>query len=186
MLQFLDGIRMNDLVFVRDGASNDITIRFVENPGDEVLIQGQFSATYTGVYGTWYQNRIDLFTFDDGTSLSHDQFANLVLRAYSTDGDDQLYGMNREDFLDARKGNDYISGGNQSDTYVFGRGYGQDVIEDNLTNILSTDTDRVLFRSDISVDDIQVWSRGRRCRFGCHPDSRNRRYADAAKSVQLY
>ncbi|WP_339765226.1 calcium-binding protein, partial [uncultured Hoeflea sp.] len=154
MLQFLDGIRTNDLVFVRDGASNDITIRFNDNPDDEVLIQGQFSATYTGIFGDWYQNRIDLFTFDDGTSLSHDQFANLVLRTYSTDGDDQLYGMNREDFLDAGKGNDYVSGGNQSDTYVFGRGYGQDVIEDNLTNILSTDTDRVLFRSDVSADDI--------------------------------
>ncbi|MGJ8573381.1 MAG: calcium-binding protein [Hoeflea sp.] len=154
MLQFLDGIRTNELVFVRDGASNDITIRFKNNPDDEVLVQGQFDATYTGVYGVWYQNRIDLFTFDDGTSLSHDQFASLVLRTYSTDGDDQLYGMNREDLLDAGKGNDYVSGGNQSDTYVFGRGYGQDVIEDNLTNILSTDTDRVLFRSDVSVDDI--------------------------------
>ncbi|UJW73550.1 calcium-binding protein [Rhizobium sp. SL42] len=154
MLQFLDGIRLDDLIFVRDGASNDLSIRFKDSPADEVKILGQFSATYTGIYGTWYQNRIELITFDNGSSLSHDQLANLVLRAYSTDGDDQLYGMNREDVLDAGKGNDFLSGGNESDTYVFGRGYGHDVIEDNMTNFLSGTSDKVFFRSDISLADL--------------------------------
>ncbi len=154
MLQFLDGIRLADLVFVRDGGSSDVTIRFKDSPGDEVRIEGQFNATYTGVYGNWYMNRVELITFDDGSSLSHDQLASLILRQYSTDGDDSLYGMNREDILDAGKGSDFLSGGNESDTYIFGRGYGHDVIEDNMTNILSGTTDRVLFMSDFSFADV--------------------------------
>ncbi|MGO8462699.1 hypothetical protein ACC759_37490, partial [Rhizobium ruizarguesonis] len=61
MLQFLAGISSGDLILLRDGASNDLVIRFKDNSLDQITIQGQFAETYTGPYGTWYMNRIDLF-----------------------------------------------------------------------------------------------------------------------------
>ncbi len=154
MLQFLDGIRINDLIFQRDGASNDLVIKFKNDDVDQVTIQGQFSATYTGVYGTWYMERIDLFTFDNGTSLTSDQVAQLVLQTYSTDGNDSLYGFNREDILHAGKGDDFIAGGNESDLYLYSRGDGNDVIQDGNTNILSGTDDYLRFGVGITWSDL--------------------------------
>ncbi|MGO7136332.1 calcium-binding protein, partial [Rhizobium leguminosarum] len=154
MLQFLDGIRSGDLIFQRDGASNDLVIHFKDRPLDQITIQGQFAATYTGPYGTWYMNRIDLFTFDDGSSLTSDQVASIVLQANSTDGNDQLYGMEREDILRAGKGDDFISGGNQSDLYLYALGDGHDVIQDRMTNILSGTDDFLRFGAGIDREDI--------------------------------
>ncbi|TAZ71163.1 hypothetical protein ELH72_30080, partial (plasmid) [Rhizobium ruizarguesonis] len=154
MLQFLDGIRSRDLIFQRDGASNDLVILFKNNPLDQITIQGQFAATYTGPYGTWYMNRIDLFTFDDGSSLTSDQVASIVLQANSTDGNDQLYGMEREDVLRAGKGDDFISGGNQNDIYLYALGDGHDVIQDRMTNILSGTDDFLRFGAGIGREDI--------------------------------
>ncbi|MBL0375288.1 hypothetical protein JJB09_25055 [Rhizobium sp. KVB221] len=154
MLQFLDGIRIADLVFERDGASNDLLIKFKNHAGDQIRLEGLFGATYTGVYGNWYQNRIELYTFDDGSSLSFDQLASLVLKTYSTTGNDLLYGMDRQDVLVAGKGDDYVSGGNQSDTYIFNLGDGNDKYEDNLTNILSGTDDTLVFGAGIGSSDI--------------------------------
>ncbi|RUM03845.1 hypothetical protein EFR84_19170, partial [Rhizobium chutanense] len=154
MLQFLDGIRSGDLIFQRDGASNDLVIRFKDNPLDKITIQGQFAATYTGPYGTWYMNRIDLFTFDDGSSLTSDQVASIVLQAHSTDGNDDLYGMEREDILRAGKGDDFISGGNQNDLYLYALGDGHDVIQDRMTNILSGTDDVLRFGAGIGRENI--------------------------------
>ncbi|WP_326912876.1 calcium-binding protein [Rhizobium johnstonii] len=154
MLQFLDGIRSDDLIFQRDGASSDLVIRFKDNSLDQITIQGQFAATYTGPYGTWYMNRIDLFTFDDGSSLTSDQVASIVLQASSTDGNDELYGMEREDILRAGKGDDFISGGNQNDLYLYALGDGHDVIQDRMTNILSGTDDFLRFGAGIDREDI--------------------------------
>jgi len=45
-------------------------------------------------------------------------------------GNDTLYGGNGDDVLDGGAGNDWLYGGNGNDTYIFGRGYGNDTIED--------------------------------------------------------
>ena len=154
MLQFVDGVRISDLLFERDGGSSDLLIKIKDHAGDQIKIEGIFDATYTGVYGNWYQKRIELFTFDDGSSLSFDQLASLVLRTYSTSGNDTLIGMNREDVLAAGKGDDYVSGGNEADIYLFNLGDGEDVYQDKLTNILSGDEDTLVFGSGISAEDI--------------------------------
>lgn len=154
MLQFLGGIGIGDLLFEREGNSGDLLIKLKDHAGDQIKIEGLFEATYTGVYGNWYQKRIEAFTFDDGSSLSFDQLAALVLRTYSTTGDDALYGMNREDVLVAGKGNDYVNGGNEADIYVFNLGDGQDVYQDRVTNILSGTDDTLVFGAGIAAEDI--------------------------------
>ena len=45
-------------------------------------------------------------------------------------GNDYLYGNDGDDILDGGTGNDWLYGGNGNDTYIFGKGYGNDTIED--------------------------------------------------------
>ena len=45
-------------------------------------------------------------------------------------GNDGLYGNAGYDILDGEEGDDYLEGGQGDDTYIFGRGYGHDTIED--------------------------------------------------------
>src|SRR4051812_16548359 len=75
-------------------------------------------------------------------------------RPAGTDGNDVIYGFDYADVLDGGKGDDYISGGNDVDTYIFGRGYGHDIIEDHLTMILSGGDDSVVFKADVAPGDV--------------------------------
>ena len=49
---------------------------------------------------------------------------------YGGSGNDYLYGNDGDDTLDGGTGNDWLYGGNGNDTYIFGKGYGNDTIED--------------------------------------------------------
>ncbi|MDD5244530.1 MAG: calcium-binding protein, partial [Syntrophorhabdaceae bacterium] len=45
-------------------------------------------------------------------------------------GDDYLYGQNANDIMDGGSGNDILSGGQGDDAYIFAKGYGHDIIEE--------------------------------------------------------
>jgi len=156
IVNLVDGITSDELTFNRIGNSNDVTIGFAGAPNDSVVLKGQFDATYTGLFGIWWLDRVEYLAFDDFTGLSTDDIMNRVLDAVATDGDDTLYGFSRADFLDAGLGNDYVSGGNENDTYVFGRGYGDDIFEDNWNNILAAGEDRVLLQADVRPEDLDL------------------------------
>ena len=49
---------------------------------------------------------------------------------YGNEGNDTIYAGSGNDFVFGGQGDDYINGGNGNDTYVFGRNYGTDIIED--------------------------------------------------------
>jgi Ca2+-binding RTX toxin-like protein len=154
ILSFRDGISASDLTFTRSaGGGDDLTIGFKDEPGT-VTIDGQFAATETGPLGTIWMNQIGLFTFDDGSSISYQDVRNLILDASETPGDDHVYGYETDDTIDGGTGNDYLSGGNGNDTYLIGPGYGQDVIDDNNTNILSGQNDTLSFKAGIALSDL--------------------------------
>jgi Ca2+-binding RTX toxin-like protein len=69
-------------------------------------------------------------------------------------GDDALYGAYYADTLDGKAGTDFLSGGDDGDTYLFGLGYGNDTIEDRQTNVLTQSADTVRFGPGISVADV--------------------------------
>ena len=48
-----------------------------------------------------------------------------------TSGDDAIYGMLNANTIDGGAGDDFLSGKEGDDTYIFGQGYGRDVIIDN-------------------------------------------------------
>ena len=97
-------------------------------------------------------------------------------RLYGGDGNDTLqadvdssYGMPGNDTLDGGAGNDILRGGYGNDTYIFGKGYGRDVINDvhqyrdYVGRISYSDggsLDVLVLQPGVSPDDIQVRRRG--------------------------
>jgi Ca2+-binding RTX toxin-like protein len=153
VLRIGGGLSADDLTFFRNGGSNDVTIGFGGLDGS-ITLRGQFNATETGVFGTWWLDRIEIIAFDDGTGLNFEEVMDRVIAANTTAGDDAIYGFSRADRLDGGAGNDFLSGGDYNDTYVFGYGYGADVIDDRLSNILTGRIDRLELAADVSPDDL--------------------------------
>jgi Ca2+-binding RTX toxin-like protein len=69
------------------------------------------------------------------------------------EGNDTLDGANGNDTLDGGAGNDMLNGGAGGDTYLFGRGDGQDVIDDSDATAGVIDTLR--FKAGVSAADVR-------------------------------
>jgi Ca2+-binding RTX toxin-like protein len=112
---------------------------------------------------------VDLFQFDDGTTLSFAELVrmtfvvegdgsdntlsgtNLGDRVYGYEGNDALTGGAGEDVLTGGIGNDALGGGAGQDTYVFNLGDGNDSIIDAAEAGIGN---RILFGDGISLDDV--------------------------------
>ena len=150
ILDFRGGLTASNLRLTRQGASNDLLITELDNngnpTGDTVLIKNQFEDVVYNLSGLasliggsstddslnyMAPDQIERIIFDDGSSLDFKQIIAQVIANNETSGDDVIYGSATDDTLDGGPGNDYLSGGSGSDTYIFGRGYGQDIVEDD-------------------------------------------------------
>ena len=87
-------------------------------------------------------------------------------KLYGGDGDDKLYGGNGDDIIDGGSGNDLLFGGDSTggsstssgkDTYIFGRGYGVDIINNPGTAI---GDDIIQFKSDVLPSDVTLYKNG--------------------------
>jgi VCBS repeat-containing protein len=74
-------------------------------------------------------------------------------RLFGQDGDDRIYGGSGDDLISGGAGNDLLYGESGADTYVFGRGYGNDTISDYAENGVQRDTVRLL---GLTPADIRV------------------------------
>src|SRR5262249_46898708 len=144
-LAFKGEITPEDLRLTRDGESTDLKITLLDLDGnpttDTILIKGQFDGLVLNLQafrqlldstdGLAYvaPNQIEKFIFDGNGSLDFMQIAETVIANQKTDGDDAVYGFINDNVLDGGAGNDYLSGVAGADTYLFGRGYGHDVVE---------------------------------------------------------
>ncbi len=118
---------------------NDLTVTF-SGIEDKVVIQGYFGSE---------NNRNFNVKFADGTDYKYDDEANPLKQVHLTDysdwmsawcdngvvmhgdgGDDSLFGGKGNDTLSGGTGNDYLAGGEGDDTYIFAKGYGNDIVED--------------------------------------------------------
>ena len=119
---------------------NDLTITF-EGLEDKLIIQSYFTSE---------ENRNFNVNFADGTRYGYDSEENPLKQVHATEyddwmsawsdngivihgdgGNDTLNGGSGNDVLDGGVGNDCLYGGNGNDTYIFGIGYGSDIVEDN-------------------------------------------------------
>jgi Haemolysin-type calcium binding protein related domain len=148
-LSFRGDISADDLRLRRDGAGNNLYITILDKQGnltgDSIEIERYFEGTALGLgllsslVGSGdgldfvSPNQIERFIFDDGTSLDYEQVTQRVLQNAKTITDDAIFGFINNNTLDGGAGDDFLTGLQGDDTYIFGRNYGHDVIEDNGT-----------------------------------------------------
>ena len=68
-------------------------------------------------------------------------------------GDDILNGGDGNDTLDGGTGDDTLNGGRGDDVYIFGKGYGHDIINEQNSN---SKNDKVVFKEGINPEDIKI------------------------------
>ena len=157
---FDKGVVLSETIFSRDGGSNDLVVEFSD--GGSLTIEGQFSAIFTGVFGNLWADRIEYFVFTNAngttTTLTSTQVMAKLLEDGATSGNDELHGFAWEDVLDGGAGDDFLSGKQEGDTYIFGRGYGHDTIQDNEGSYVpeGSNIDRVVFLPDVAPEDIII------------------------------
>lgn len=153
IVKFKEGITLDDVTFTRNGSSSNLVVE-LNGTSDTLTVEGQFDAIYTGIYGTQWYTRVEGFMFDDGSSVAWTEVMERVLESGRTEGNDTIYGFNWEDVLDGGEGDDFLSGGNESDTYIFGHGYGEDTILEGRSNILSGSDDTLRFLPGVTPEEI--------------------------------
>lgn len=121
--------------------NNDLVIDFGEDTGDRLVITGFFNFT---------SNRDFNFTFDDETVLGQHDITAKSAPITGTDDNDYLFGTDGNDIFDGGAGDDSLNGSNGEDTYIFGKGYAHDTI-----NEWGSDHSIVIL-TDINSDEITV------------------------------
>ena len=166
----LDTILLNndvlptDVAISRDG---DNLLLSINDTADTLTVNNWFKDES----GTW---QVEQIQFADGATWNADDIKLMVLEGtpgddiligYSTPdtisglaGNDLIYGEGAADILDGGPGNDYIEGGAGDDTYLFGRGSGQDVIFDYDTAQGNMDT--ISLGADVLTTDISLQQTG--------------------------
>ena len=101
---------------------------------------------------------IENVSFSDGTRLSVAQFLARLDDSQSVKGsteDDTLVLGAGNDVIDGGQGDDVLVGAAGSDTYRFGRGGGQDVIDQS--SATASDVDVLRFADDVLPSDIKIF-----------------------------
>ncbi len=148
-VQFGEGINSEDMILNR--VDDNLLISF-KNISDTLEIRGQFGniATFDGF------SDIDQFKFSNGLILSKfDLFAKIVTQQ-STNANDNINGTYTNDILDGGLGNDVLSGSAGGDTYIFGLGYGKDIINDWYNGYEEQPADQVSFKAGITLENMTL------------------------------
>ena len=132
--------RVSDMNNTRE-ANNDLVINFGTDTGDSLIVKAFFD---------YNSNRDYNFIFDDGTVLGQYDITAKSAPIFGTDGDDYLMGTNDDDTIDGGAGDDNLCGSGGEDTYIFGKGYAHDTI-----NEWGSDHNVVELK-DIASDEITV------------------------------
>ncbi len=109
--------------------------------GDQVTIRNGLTNSFA--------DNIEQITFSgDGVTLTPTDITDILNAQQITAGDDAVYGTVFNETIEAGTGDDYVSGGDGSDLYLFNTGDGRDVIDENG----GADTDVVRFTGYASTD----------------------------------
>ena len=136
----IHGYSAEDMNSVREN-DNSLSISFGDETGDKLIVKSFYED---------YLDRNYQFVFDDGTVLGKSDINAKAAPIIGTDGDDNIYATNGDDIIDGGAGNDTLAGSNGEDTYIFGKGYGQDSV-----NEWGSDHSFVVLK-DINSDEITV------------------------------
>ncbi len=106
----------------------------------------------TPAYTGWAPGHNDILDGGDGNDVLFGETGNDVL--LGGDGSDKLYGGAGNDLLDGGAQVDAMDGGKASDTYMFGRGDGQDAITDR--DATQGNKDCIVFKTGVRPEDVQI------------------------------
>lgn len=158
-VEFLEGVAPSDLSLERQG--HDLVVK-ITGTADELRVQSYYESP---------ANMIDRFLFADGTvwtSGDIDAQVRIFLGVetdeslYGSTGDDIIRGMGGNDqirasagndVLDGGTGNDFLEGWSGNDLYLFGRGYGQDSIDEQGD---AEDVDTLQLLDGIAAGDVTL------------------------------
>jgi len=132
--------RVSDMNNIRE-ANRDLTINFGKDTGDKIIITNFFGSV---------DGRSFSFVFDDGTVLEGEDITAKTAPIYGTDGNETINGTTEDDTIDSGAGDDYLCGCDGEDTYIFGKGYGNDIISE-----WGSDHSFVEFK-DVKSDEITI------------------------------
>jgi Ca2+-binding RTX toxin-like protein len=143
-LKFKEGITKDDLIVRLSPNSNDLIVAIKENGksfdelSNVIIIKEWLNAN----------NRIEKFLFSDGTTL----YTNEILGYQeTTDGNDYLTYLDGDMSIEAKRGDDTITGNYGNTKYIYGRGDGKDTITD-----FGGSYDEIVFRDGITQDNIII------------------------------
>jgi Ca2+-binding RTX toxin-like protein len=155
VVSFLAGIAPEDIVVTRDFANLTLTI---SGTTDALVLCGwlKFDNSWNGRNLNFdNENFVSLVKFADGTVWDVAALIALSDKNGGTAGIDYLFGINDiSNVLDGKAGNDNLRGGSGSDTYIFGRGYDIDYVEEYSTVVGEVDTVQLL--PTIGLSDLAV------------------------------
>ncbi|MRR58090.1 MAG: hypothetical protein EG824_07760 [Deltaproteobacteria bacterium] len=161
-IQLTVGVTPDGITVTRDQGNLYLSLN---GGADKLTLENWFS-----YYGE--PNKIERVTFDDGTEWTASDLVNRITVPAGTEGEDRLFGSENADTLagsggnddlfgeggadtlDGGAGNDSLNGGLGNDTYVFGNGYGQDIILNDDQTIGSIDT--IQMAPGIAPSDVTV------------------------------
>jgi Ca2+-binding RTX toxin-like protein len=153
VLELGAGIRPQDVTLSHvSGPSGDQIAGYhlylaIAPTGEKITVNWEFD-------GTSYST-IEEIRFVDGTVWTPTSIIAGFLA--STPGNDIIQGFPyRNDIMDGGAGNDELHGSFGADTYVFGRGYGVDMIYDKPDGIFQVVVDRIQFNSSVSSGDVAL------------------------------
>jgi Ca2+-binding RTX toxin-like protein len=163
-------LHADDYVRFAQVASTDVTaervgldlVLTVGSTGDTLTIKDQFDGYLPGTFGmadTTDERGVDLIQFADGVAWTEEDIAWKVSRR--SDASETVLGTPDKDVLDGGAGDDTLIGGNDFDIYVFGRGYGHDIVAERVSTegsaafaVAGLDQDAIEFAEGIGEDDL--------------------------------
>jgi Ca2+-binding RTX toxin-like protein len=156
-VHFGPDITESDVTLQRNGGSNDLQF-LINATGEVVTIKNQFEVDY-GLLNTM-TDRIEVFTFADGSYLGWEEIIKNFDANAGTDGNDTIYGFSYADTLAGGLGDDYLAGGFDADTYIYTRGDGNDTIFEYTDVQSGGGGNDTLVLHDIAVGDVSLVRNG--------------------------
>ena len=120
-----------DTVIIRGASMDEVTFSVPQTVGftrDVILTYPDGSTVYLG---TFFSSTVSFIFEEDGITLTPEESRQLVLQDFFTDGDDIITGIQGTNVFEGGRGDDFISGDEEADTFIFNIGDGNDIyVED--------------------------------------------------------
>lgn len=147
------GSRNDKVQFLAGIAPEDVTVNITSDAGIILSINGTSDSLTLRKqeFATLQSTQVEYVVFEDETVWDAEDLRLMAIDTQTTSGNDTVKGFTHyADILDGGTGNDTLYGYGGGDTYVFGIGYGQDVVSDN------GGSDKVTLLSGITTSDIAI------------------------------